>query len=125
MDGGLLHALALPTQGALMSDSLLAGLAARKAELQAEQVTDLPVPLWTNPTLRLRVTPVDHAILQGIHFRAEKAGKGRAAGEAQMNANAAILVAATTEVLIGDGDDEASMPVNSPALIEALQLPEG
>lgn len=106
-----------------MSDSLLAGLAARKAELQAEQVVDLPVPQWTNPSLRLRVKPVEHTILQGIQFRAEKV-KGTKAGEAQLNANAAILAAATTEVLFGEGDGEASFSLESPDLVEALDLPE-
>lgn len=107
-----------------MADSLLAGLAARKAELQADQITELSVPLWSNPTLRLRVKPVEHPIVQGIMARADKV-KGRAAGEAALNANAAVLVAACVEVVIGDGDDEAVMELGSPLLVEALGLPEG
>ena len=107
-----------------MSGSLLDVLAARKAELQAEQVVDIPVPLWTSPVLRLRIKPVDHPVLKGIMARAEKA-RGKAAGEADLNAHAAIVVSACVAVLIGDGDDESEFPLTSPMLVEALQLPEG
>ena len=103
--------------------SLLDALAARKAELQAQQVTTIPVPLWDNPTIRVRVKCVDHERLSRIMLRMQKA-KGGALSKATLNAHAAIVEAATVAVILG-GDGDAELELSSPDLVSALELPEG
>lgn len=103
--------------------SPLALLKSRKTEIIADQVAELPVPLWTRPSLRLRITPVEHEVITRQWGKIEEA-KGGARSPIALHANAAIVAKATTAVLIGDGEDQAEMPLHSPDLREALGLAE-
>jgi hypothetical protein len=101
--------------------SILEGLLARREELVAEQVRDLPVPLWDRPSMTLRVKVVDHDMIFRQLQKIEKSQVG-ARSEAMLNAHAAILSAAVTEVLLGEGDEQAT--VTLPDLVEPLGLSE-
>jgi hypothetical protein len=105
----------------MAAPSILEGLRARRDELVAEQVRDLAVPLWDKPTMTLRVKVVDHEMIYRQLQKIEKSPVG-ARSEAMLNAHAAILSAAVTDVLLGEGDDQAT--VTLPDLIEPLSLSE-
>lgn len=104
-----------------MAGSLLEGLGARREELEKEQVRDLEVPRWENPSAVLRVKPVDHALIKRQLGRIERATKG-ARDAVEVSANAAILAAATIEVVLGEGEGQATVPLTD--LAEPLGLPK-
>lgn len=104
-----------------MAGSLLEGLRARRDELQAEQVRDLPVPRWENPSAVLRIKPLDHALIKRQLGRIDKATKG-AKDAVELSANAAIVAAATVEVVLGEGDGQAVVSLAD--LAEPLGLPK-
>lgn len=103
-----------------MAADLLAGLRARRDELAAEQVRDLPVPRWENPKAVLRIKPLDHVFIKRQLGRIEKAKPG-ARDAVELSANAAIVAAATTSVALGEGDGEAVVELAD--LAEPLGLP--
>lgn len=105
----------------MAAPSILEGLRARRDELVAEQVRDLAVPLWDRPSMTLRVKVVDHDMIFRQLQKIEKSAVG-ARSEAMLNAHAAILSAGVVEVLLGEGDEQASITL--PDLIEPLGLPE-
>jgi hypothetical protein len=89
-----------------MSGDYLAGLLARREELVAEAVADLPVPRWENPRLVLRVKPVEHRQIRAQLDRVSKTSNGKQA-EAEVDANATLIAQAVEEVLIGEGAGQA------------------
>ena len=95
----------------MASLSPLDQLKARREELLAEQIFDIPVPRWLNPTLQLQIKPVDHSTFRRIIGIQERAAKGpkQQVGESELNANAAMVGAALVKVLIGDGDERAEV----------------
>lgn len=104
-----------------MAGSLLDGLGARREALEEEQIRDLAVPRWENPSAALRIRPIDHALIKRQLGRIEKATKG-ARDAVELSANAAILAAATIEVVLGEGDGQAVVPLAD--LAEPLGLPK-
>jgi hypothetical protein len=105
----------------MAAPSLLEGLKARRDELVAEQIRDLPVPLWDRPTMTLRVKVVDHEMIFRQLQKVEKSPIG-ARAETMLNAHAAILSAAVDSVLLGEGDDQATVGLVD--LIGPLELDE-
>lgn len=105
-----------------MAADLLAGLRARRDELAAEQIRDLTVPRWENPAAALRIKPIDHALIKRQLGRIEKAKTQAARDALEIPANAAIVAAATTAVVLGEGDGEAVLDLSD--LAEPLGLPE-
>ena len=105
--------------------SPLAALAARREELVAELVEDVPVPRWSNPALTLRIQPVEHGIIDAQRTRASKMPKGKKRDEAVFRANAVIVAAGTVEVVVGDDDvDQVTQDLTDPEFLSALGLPE-
>jgi hypothetical protein len=107
----------------LMSGSLLGQLRARREELVAAQTETITVPGWTNPAMRLRIEPVAHPVISRIQERAKNAPH-RLKGEAELNANAAVVATAVTSVLIGDGEDRAEVDLNTPDFLASFDLDE-
>ena len=105
---------------------LLDQLAARKAELVAELVTDIPIPQWDRPTLHLRVQPVDHTMLRSALAPIDKVkGGSRALAQAEKQAHATVIAHATLAVIMDRGQvDEAEVPLSNPELRVTFGLSE-
>jgi hypothetical protein len=86
--------------------SLLDGLKARREEILAALVEDVPVPGL--PGVVLRVRPVGHDVISRQLARREKAKTPDARAEVDLAANAAIIAAAVAAdgVVFGAGGDE-------------------
>lgn len=103
--------------------SPLDALKARREELVAEAAaTEIPVPGWSSPSIRLRIHPVEHPTLRKLGMRVEKA-KGDAKANADLVSSAGVIFAATDVVVIGDGDDAAELGLADPRLAESLAVP--
>jgi hypothetical protein len=86
--------------------SLLDGLKARREEILAALVEDVPVPGL--PGVVLRVRPVGHDVISRQLARREKAKTPDARAEVDLAANASIIAAAVAAdgVVFGAGGDE-------------------
>lgn len=104
-----------------MADSLLKGLKARRDAIAVDNFKDIPVPLV--PDLYLRIRTLDHEFLEKQRRRLDKASTGARAA-VEINVNAAIIGAATSEVLIGIGDDQESYDLLGPEIREEFSLDE-
>lgn len=87
--------------------SLLEQLRATREEILAELITDIVVPL-VRPKVTLRVKPVDHEVIVRQLAKREKATAPEARAKVDLSANAAVIAAATVEVLLGDGNNAES-----------------
>lgn len=121
--------------------SVLGRLAQRRQEVAEDQVLTIPVPRWSDPTVKVRYGLLDSDTLDKGRQALEKAqknkGKGNRVAEANLNANIDILVAACQAVFAELDelpeetfsmriDDENGQPtLFDPDLAAALALHDG
>ena len=106
--------------------SILDQIAARRKALAEEKHTLIEIPTWGSnghPRAWFRVQPVDIKMIDRFRSKAAKA-KGPDMAAAVLAGNASIVAAGATEVLIGEGDDQATFTLDSPDLLTALGIPE-
>lgn len=71
--------------------SPLSNLRARRESILAQQVLDLPVPRWEDPTLVVRYRPVDHTLISKSRARIDKATKNQQ-GQVELDTNTDLIV---------------------------------
>ncbi len=92
-------------QGSSNAMSVLGNLKERRAQVLEEQVLDLPVPRWTNPTIVVRYRPVEHTLIRRAQSSVDKAPK-RQKSEMEVDVNADILIRGCKEVVaVVDGEE--------------------
>jgi hypothetical protein len=84
-------------------NSLKGALAKRREEIAGEQILELEVPRWENPTLVVSYKPVEHSVIRRTIRSVEKAKGDRS--EAEMNANADFLIKACVGVIARDPNE--------------------
>jgi hypothetical protein len=100
------------------AESLLQQLAAQREEILAAHVIDYRIPL-VKPQAVLRFKAIDHATIRRQMTRVQKAAEG-ARAETELAANAAIIAAATLEVILGEGDEAVSCDLRTVAEVYEL-----
>ena len=80
----------------MMTGSILDGLRARREQLVAAQAKTVPFPRWEDPSLTLRIHPVDGAQLTRILKSAKESDP-----DAMTAIHASIVAAATEHVTVG------------------------
>lgn len=93
--------------------SPLGGLAARKRQIVEDTTLKLRVPRWENPEIWIEYSPADHPTIRKNQIRLEKMKSGDLP-EAEMNANADLLVKHTIRVYAILDDTEYSLRLNDP-----------
>lgn len=77
--------------------SILDGLAARREALVAKRTRTVPVPDWTDPGVSLRLKPLETSVIERIGKAALKSTRD----DQTVAGQAAIVAAATIEVIVG------------------------
>jgi hypothetical protein len=114
----------------MAAQSPMAGLKARHAQLKAEAESKyIPVPGWSEPSMFLRIHPIDHPTLRKFGMKVQRA-KGDAKGNVDLVSGSGVIATATDTVIIGElidgvpSDDSAELGLFSPELAEALGITE-
>ena len=84
--------------------SILDGLAARREQLLTKRSRVVPIPDWTDPTLALRLKPLETSTIERI----TKAVLKSARDDMTVAGQAAIVAASTVEVIVG-GSERVSL----------------
>ena len=91
-------------------DALLEQLRGAYKRREAERIGDLRIPGWDRPSLVLRIQPLDHPTIRRIRARIPTVrGKVERIAEAEVQANAALVAAATVGVMVGSGGPEVPL----------------
>jgi hypothetical protein len=89
----------------LSPESPLAQLARRRAEIAEQQILELSVPRWENPTITVKYRPIEHEEIRKVLKAAEKSRPGESKSDALLNGNADLLIKACIGVEAHNPDE--------------------